>query len=88
LSVTGRDKFRIPFEPGVPGAVFIPFGDVNALNAIDGDTAAFIVEPVQGEGGIQVPPDGYLTAARERCDLVGALLIVDEVQTGLGRTGY
>ena len=88
LSVTGRDKFRVPFEPVVPGTTFVPFGDFDALENIDSDTAAFIVEPVQGEGGILIPPDGYLTAARKRCDEVGALLIVDEVQTGLGRTGY
>lgn len=88
LSVTGRDKFRAPFEPLVPGVRFVPFGDIDALAAVDEETAAFIVEPVQGEGGIKVPPDGYLRAARQRCDEVGALLIVDEVQTGLGRTGY
>ncbi|MES1228078.1 MAG: aminotransferase class III-fold pyridoxal phosphate-dependent enzyme, partial [Armatimonadota bacterium] len=88
LSVTGRDKFRFPFEPLIPGVSFVPYGDVTALNAISTTTAAFIVEPVQGEGGIFIPPDGYLKAAREACDQAGALLIVDEVQTGLGRTGY
>ncbi len=65
----------------------MPFGDAAALDgALDG-AAAFIVEPVQGEGGVNVPPPGYLAAARARCDAAGALLIVDEVQTGLGRCG-
>lgn len=89
LSVTGREKYRKPFEPLVPGAVFVDYGDVEAMKAtVDGETAAVIIEPVQGEGGIHVPPDGYLTAIRSACDEVGALMIADEVQTGLGRTGY
>jgi len=89
LSVTGRDKFRKPFEPLVPGAAFVPFGDAAAaVQAIDGNTACMIVEPVQGEGGVRVPPDGYLRELRAACDRHGALLIVDEVQTGLGRTGH
>lgn len=88
LSVTGRDKFRKPFEPLVPGVTFVPFGDGRAASdAIDGETACMIVEPVQGEGGVRVPPDGYLRELREACDRAGALLIMDEVQTGLGRTG-
>jgi putrescine aminotransferase len=66
----------------------VPFGDAEAgVAAIDGDTAAFIVEPVQGEGGINLPPDGYLKALREACTRQGAMLIVDEVQTGMARTG-
>ncbi|HRF59244.1 MAG TPA: aspartate aminotransferase family protein [Fimbriimonadaceae bacterium] len=88
LSVTGREKYRRPFEPLMPGGVFVPYGDVDAIvGAIDGDTAACIIEPIQGEGGIHVPPDGYLRAIREACDRHGALMIADEVQTGLGRTG-
>ena len=88
LSVTGRDKYRKRYEPLVPGARFVPFGDRTAAAAeIDGETAAMIIEPIQGEGGIVVPPDGYLLELRKACDRHGALLIVDEVQTGLGRTG-
>jgi putrescine aminotransferase len=88
LSATGREKYQKPFEPLVPGFSFVPFGDAAAATAaITDETAAMIVEPIQGEGGIRVPPDGYLRALRQRCDETGALLIVDEVQTGLGRTG-
>lgn len=88
LSVTGREKYRKPFEPLVPGARFVPFGDADALlSAVDEGVAAVIVEAIQGEGGIKVPADGYLKAARQACDASGALLILDEVQTGLGRTG-
>jgi putrescine aminotransferase len=88
LATTGRDKYRKPFEPLMPGVSFVPYGDAKAAEvAIDGETACMIVEPIQGEGGIQVPPDGYLRALRQACDRSGALLIVDEVQTGLGRTG-
>ena len=88
LSVMGREKYRKPYEPLIPGVEFVPFGDSQAAaNAIDDQTAAFIVEPIQGEGGIIVPPDGYLTEVRRACDQHGALFIADEVQTGLGRTG-
>lgn len=88
LAVTGRDKARLPFEPLVPSTTFVPYGDDSAAEtAVDGETAAMIIEPVQGEGGIHVPPPGYLARLREICDRHGALLIVDEVQTGLGRTG-
>lgn len=88
LSTTGRSKYRDRFEPLMPGVEFIPYGDSEALRqAIDERTACFIVEAIQGEGGIIVPPDGYLCAARQRCTEVGALLVLDEVQTGLGRTG-
>ncbi len=88
LTATGRDMYRDPFKPLLDGFVHVPYGDVAALEeAIDDETAAFIVEPIQGEGGIIVPPEGYLKAARELCDKHGALLIADEVQTGLGRTG-
>ncbi len=87
LATTGREKYRAPFEPLLEHVAFIPYGDVEALSAIDEQTACFIVEPIQGEGGIIVPPEGYLRAAREACDRAGALLIFDEIQTGLCRTG-
>jgi putrescine aminotransferase len=90
LSVTGRTKYQAPFVPLLPGTEMIPFGDVQRLEERlrAKDVAAFIVEPIQGEAGVVVPPDGYLTAARELCTRYGALLIVDEIQTGLGRTGH
>lgn len=88
LAVTGREKYQTKFAPLMPGGVFVPFGDTAAMVAtIDDSTAAVIIEPVQGEGGIHIAPDGYLTAIREACTRHGALMIVDEVQTGLGRTG-
>jgi putrescine aminotransferase len=87
LSVTGREVFRRPFEPLLE-AVFVPYGDAAAVErAIDGDTAAVILEPIQGEGGVNVPPDDYLPAVRRVCTERGVVLIFDEVQTGLGRTG-
>ncbi len=87
LSVTGRDQFRKPFEPLLETS-FVPYGDVAALeHAMDSQTAALILEPVQGEGGVNVPPEDYLPAARRLCTERGALLILDEVQTGFGRTG-
>jgi putrescine aminotransferase len=88
LSTTGREKYQARYRPLLPGVEFVPYGDIaEAEKAIDTDTACFIVEPIQGEGGIQIPPDGYLKAVRDRCTSVGALLIFDEVQTGMGRTG-
>ena len=87
LSLTGRAKYQERFQPLVPSVHFINFGDEHGLSKIDRNTAAFFIETVQGEGGIHVAPDGYLEAARRACDRVGALLVVDEVQTGLGRTG-
>jgi putrescine aminotransferase len=87
LSVTGRDLFRQPFLPLLEVA-FVPYGDAGAIDtAIDGETAAVILEPIQGEGGVIVPPDDYLLAVREICTRRDVLLIFDEVQTGLGRTG-
>ena len=88
LSATGRNAYRDPFEPLIPGFEFVPYGDLGALEAaLDETTAAVILEPVQGEGGIVVPPPDYLRGARVACDRVGALLILDEIQTGFGRTG-
>ena len=88
LTATGRDLFRKPFEPLLQNFTHVEFGNIEALEAaIDTETAAFILEPIQGEGGIIVPPDGYLTAVRALCDKYGVLLIADEVQTGIGRTG-
>jgi putrescine aminotransferase len=88
LSATGRDVYRAPFQPLVPGFITVPWDDIDALNAAVTDkTAAVIIEPVQGEGGIRLPSDDYLPAIRRICTERGALLIVDEVQTGLGRTG-
>jgi len=87
LSVSGRATFQTPYAPLVPDVVHIPYGDAEALaGALDG-AAAFIVEPVQGEGGVNVPPSGYLTRARALCEGAGALLIADEIQTGFGRCG-
>ncbi|MDW8051128.1 MAG: aspartate aminotransferase family protein [Armatimonadota bacterium] len=88
LSASGREVYRKPFEPLLPGFVHVPYGDADAVAAhLDEHTAAVIVEPIQGEGGIRVPPDDYLPRLRELCDRYNAVLIVDEVQTGLGRTG-
>jgi putrescine aminotransferase len=88
LSATGREHYRRPFEPLVPGFSHVPFGDLPALEAAVGpDTAAVILEPIQGEAGVVVPPPGYLRAVRELCDRRGVLMIADEIQTGLGRTG-
>ena len=88
LSVSGRDRYKTPFQPLIPDCFQVPFGDIAAIEkALDENTAALLLEPIQGEGGIIVPPDGYLKAAREICDKNGALLVFDEVQTGLGRTG-
>jgi predicted acetylornithine/succinylornithine family transaminase len=88
LAVIGQAKHRDPYRDLLPEPVVVPFGDLAAAErAIDGETAAFIVEPVQGEGGVNVPPEGYLRGLRELCDKNGALLILDEIQTGIGRTG-
>ena len=88
LSATGRTAYREPFEPLIPGFEFVPYGDIGAIEAaLDESTAAVILEPVQGEGGIVVPPPDYLRGVRAACDRVGALLILDEIQTGFGRTG-
>jgi putrescine aminotransferase len=87
LSASGREAFRAPFAPLLADVVHAPFGDLEALAALVDDAAAVIVEPVQGEGGVNVPPDGYLRGVRALCDRSGAVFIADEVQTGLGRCG-
>jgi putrescine aminotransferase len=88
LSATGRDVYRTPFGPLIPDISHVPWNDAAALEAaVSENTAAVILEPIQGESGIKVPDDDYLQRARKACDRSGALLIVDEVQTGLGRTG-
>jgi putrescine aminotransferase len=88
LSASGREMYKAPFAPLLAGFTQVPFGDSEALaRAVTAETAAVILEPVQGENGIRLPPDDYLPAVRRICDERGALLILDEVQTGLGRTG-
>ena len=88
LSVSGREAFQTPFQPLLEGFARVPYGEVAGLDEALQDAAAFIVEPVQGEGGVNVPPDGYLRAVRDACDRAGALFVADEVQTGFGRCGY
>ena len=87
LSIGGNPVYRTPFEPLLPGVTFLPFDDVSSLARIDAETAAVVVEPVQAEGGVRVPSAEFLPALRRRCDEVGALLVLDEVVTGFGRTG-
>jgi putrescine aminotransferase len=88
LSVSGRETFQTPFRPLLADSSCVPYGRTEALEAALRDAAAFIVEPVQGEGGVHVPPPEYLREVRAICDRTGALLVADEVQTGLGRCGY
>jgi acetylornithine/N-succinyldiaminopimelate aminotransferase len=88
LALTAKEAYRAPFEPLPGGVVHIPFGDVAALEAaVDETVAAVFLEPIQGEAGVRPLPPGYLKAAREATTRAGALLILDEVQTGIGRTG-
>jgi acetylornithine aminotransferase len=88
LALTGQQPKRAPFEPLTPGVSHVPYGDVVALDAaVDADTAAVFLEPILGEAGAINPPEGYLKAAREITAARGALLVLDEVQTGIGRTG-
>jgi acetylornithine/N-succinyldiaminopimelate aminotransferase len=88
VAVTAREKYRQPFEPVMPGVRFAPFNDVAAaVAAITGNVCGVIVEPVQGEGGLSVATPEFLRALREQCDAVDALLIFDEIQCGIGRTG-
>ncbi|WP_226482401.1 aspartate aminotransferase family protein [Natrinema amylolyticum] len=88
LAATWKDKYKEPYEPLAGDVEFVPYGDGEELAAaVDDETAAVILEPIQGEGGINVPPAGYLETARELTDEAGAALVLDEVQTGMGRTG-
>ena len=88
LSLTFNPKYRESFQPLVEKVSFSPYGDVNALrDAVDKDTAFVILEPIQGESGIHVPPEGFLQEVRKICDENDSLLIFDEIQSGLGRTG-
>lgn len=88
LSVTGQEKYHHGFEPLLPGVKFVPFNDVEAIEkAITDKTCAVILEPIQAEGGVNIPDKNYLKKVREICDKYKILLILDEVQTGIGRTG-
>jgi acetylornithine aminotransferase len=88
LALTHNPKYRLPFEPLPSEVIFVPYGDAEALaSAVDETVAAVVLEPIQGENGVVVPPAGYLAQAREICDRHGALLWMDEVQTGMGRCG-
>jgi len=88
LALTGQPAKRTPFEPLPGGVSFVPFGDASALRSTVGaDTAAVFLEPIHGETGVVVPPEGYLAEARRITTDTGALLVLDEVQTGIGRTG-
>jgi putrescine aminotransferase len=88
LSVSGRAYYQSAYAPLVPDVVHVAFGDLATLEAQLTNAAAFVVEPIQAEGGVRIPPPGYLAAVRELCDRSGALFIADEVQTGLGRCGH
>jgi len=88
VTATGQEKYRRGFEPLLPGFRYVPYDDIAALAAsITPQTAAVMLEPIQGEGGVRIPKPGYLTEVRKLCDRSGALLILDEVQVGMGRTG-
>ncbi len=88
ITATGQTKYQQGFEPLMPGVSYVPYDDIEALEkAITPETGAILLEPIQGEGGVRMPSDGYLPAVRKLCNERGVLLILDEVQTGLGRTG-
>ncbi len=88
ITATGQERFHKGFEPLVPGFSYVPYNDADAVEkAITDKTAAILVEPIQGEGGVNVPDEDYLKRLRKICDANGILLVLDEVQTGIGRTG-
>lgn len=88
LSATGQEKFKTGFDPLVPGFTHVPYNDIDALaSAVTERTCAILLEPIQGESGVRVPDADYLKKVRDLCDRNGILLILDEVQTGMGRTG-
>jgi acetylornithine/N-succinyldiaminopimelate aminotransferase len=88
VTATGQEKYRAGFEPLIPGFRYVPFGDIEALaRAVTPRTAAVILEPIQGEGGLIVPPAGYLKQVKQLCKDTGCLLVLDEIQSGMGRTG-
>jgi len=88
LSATGQDKIKQGFEPVLEGFDYVPFSDIRALRGTIGpSTCAVLIEPIQGEGGVRCPDPDYLKAVRQVCDETGILLIFDEIQTGMGRTG-
>ncbi|MFB4319367.1 acetylornithine transaminase [Actinomadura sp. 21ATH] len=88
LALTGKDAIREPFGPFALDVRFVPYGDADALKAaVTGECAAVFLEPTQGEAGVVPPPEGYFAAAREICDATGALLVADEIQSAIGRTG-
>ena len=88
LTATAQPKYHAGVEPMLPGFNYATFGDLDSVaKAIDGETCAIMMEPIQGEGGVNVPPAGFLEGVRDLCDRNGMLLILDEVQTGMGRTG-
>ena len=88
MSATGQDKIKLGFEPVLEGFSFVPFNDIDALrSAIDEHTCAVLLEPIQGEGGIRCPAPGFLKQVRRLCDQHNVLMILDEIQTGMGRTG-
>ena len=89
IAATGQEKVRKGFEPILPGFTYVPYGDLGAMEqAMTEHTCAVLVEPIQGEGGIVIPPDGYLEGLRRMCDQRDVVLMFDEVQTGIGHTGH
>ncbi|MDO5553804.1 MAG: aspartate aminotransferase family protein [Planctomycetia bacterium] len=89
ISATGQAKYHQGIEPLLPGFTYVPFGDLAATEAaIDDETAAIMVEPIQGEGGVRIPPEGFLAGLRKLCDEKNLLLVFDEVQAGCARTGH